>query len=122
MTEEEKNAIHELKCLYVNSENITLEQKFAIETALNLIRKQQEEIEKNMNFINYLQLQDVEKLGQIIKKDKMIAEMAREIHILSYDSIKYCDNKNNGDCEIAHCKDCIIEFFEKKVGEKITKK
>lgn len=107
MTKQEKETVEDLKEEIKGAEyegrgknRIILELK----TVLNLIQKQQEEIEKNMNFINYLQLQDVEKLGQIIKKDKIIELMAKKIHILDDGYIKYCNNR------------CIHYFFDKMGG------
>ena len=92
MSEEEKKAIefmffYKEHCLNIEKKNIknyetVNDEEFVyknINTVLNLIEKQQKEIEKNKNFIDFLQSNDVKKLGEIIKKDKIIDLMAEQL-------------------------------------------
>ncbi len=109
----------------------------AIETVLNLIQKQQEEIEKlrnkNQDLLRKLRnrVKEVKKLSKyslykkefsrlnklLEKKDKIIDEMAGYIatldieeDICSKTENEHCDKMNFGECE-----DCIKQYFESKV-------
>lgn len=99
--------------------------KKSLETVLNLIKKQQKEIEKNKNFIDFLQSNDVKKLGEIIKKDKIIDLMANHIATSDSDLCEYLDITtkckyyagDNGKT----CDNCIKQYFENKAKELLNK-
>lgn len=121
MSEEERKAI-ELLETYKNKlvYEISNKDKRAVETVLNLIEKQQKEIEKNKNFIDFLQLNDVKKLGKIIKKDKIIDLMAEYINELDIDEDICSKNIINSDIcneQYSNCKACIKQYFERKGEE-----
>lgn len=111
MKEEEKKAIEVLKQIIEKSRDLREEDFYsligihqiqAISTILNLIEKQQKELEKNKNFIDFLQSNDVKKLGEIIKKDKIIDLMAEKI----YEEGIVWDNKEE-----------VKQYFENKAKE-----
>lgn len=98
MSEEEK-AISELKSLYVHSENITYEQKFAIATALNLIKKLEKEAQKYFE--------------EIKKQDREIDLMAECIDVeLSSARLGIILNKNVQPLE--NYKEYIKQYFKSK--------
>ena len=82
MNEEEKKAIKyyesEIDLAKRLDEVIVNGRIEPLEKIINLTKKQQKEIEKNKNFIDFLQLNDVKKLGETIKKDKQIDLMIKE--------------------------------------------
>lgn len=90
MTEEEKEVITYLEWLSSQTEPSTIERNIlnkAIVTVLNLIQKQQEEIEK---------------------KDKIIDKMAKAM--INYDCfIKECKHYAGENGKL--CEDCIKEYF-----------
>lgn len=143
MTGEEKEAIAELKSwreFIINNRdkvNKANDIEFYLRTALNLIQKQQEEIEKlrnkNQDLLRKLRnrVKEVKKLSKyslykkefsrlnklLEKKDKIIDEMAGYIatldieeDICSKTENEHCDKMNFGECE-----DCIKQYFESKV-------
>lgn len=101
MTDEEKRAIEELKSLtHIYSYVVTYEKEYllqCVEIILNLIESQQKELEK---------------------KDKVIHKMAEYINGLDIEEDICCNNVINVDwCEYSKCKECIKEYFERKVEE-----
>lgn len=91
-------------------------QFLAIETALNYIETMQSEfdrlegIEDNTAMLKY----------ELEKKDKAIDEMAEYIVPLDIDEdickdIEHCTDENNNTYKL--CKDCIKEYFYKKVSD-----
>lgn len=101
MTEEEKKAI---KLIYIKKRGIPPNGAFIIEnelvdTILNLIQKQDTEINKLNNII-----------------DRMAEEYSLEANTDILD-ICACCNYNNEDCHGDYCKEALINYFTNKVEE-----
>ena len=105
MTNEQREAIEELKSLSPS--------EGAIEMILSLIKEQQIYIKKYNDTTEEMN-RDIRKLiSEIEKKDKQIDLMAEHIHRTGeYE----CPDIKCGDNEIT-CKDCIKQYFERKVEE-----
>lgn len=101
MSEEEKEAIEQLeswrKFIVKNRDRVNKANdiEFYLRTALNLIKKQQKEIEK---------------------KDKITNEMIEEYEYNVRINVKnFCEEEMRRDRCIRDCKQCIIKYFERKV-------
>lgn len=113
MIDKEKEAINILKFLEDRWKNIKELKRDAeaIEIALNLIQTQQEEIEKLKNK-NKFQSKEIE------KKDKIKDLMAEwiEKHTKYYDEDGcYCEVEKDICNKTIDCKDCIKQYFERKI-------
>ena len=132
MTEEEKKAVERLKQLPVALKMKHLGGAEDIFTVLNLIQKQQEEIEEQDKTIDSLteKQQEREKYtysleAQLKKKDKIIDLMAEEIDKITEEIVRekgvgdfeFCDNKCIDKDDFIECRQCIKEFFEKRAEE-----
>lgn len=121
MTEKEKKAIEKLKNgetinIYTllrtlekeGTENFVITRKQYIQTILNLIQSQQKEIEKNKEFIDYLQNRNIKHLDTIIYMVNFIN-----------DNTPYTrDTKELENEEGIRTVDFTIRYFEKKVEGK----
>lgn len=121
MTEEEKKAtnrlnhINDFRTVYLQKGCQTMND---IETVVNLIKKQQEEIEdlkwKNKIYVKSIKSHKLE----IEKKDKIIKLMAKWInhHTRYYDDDGcYCELINTICNDDIVCEHCIKQYFENKV-------
>ena len=130
MTEEEKEAIETMKRWIeyekqnkdkINKANELIEIQ---ETVLNLIQKQDKEIEHWKNGFerelenNRKNTCELLKQDLIIReKDKQIDLMAEKIHFLGSEYDDFCiDTVWNEDCD-KDCKNCIKQYFERKVKD-----
>lgn len=100
MTKEEKKAIEKLKWYFKNSKSLDIAKQTY--TVLNLIQKQQVEIEK---------------------KDKIIEELEDifyDYQLCEYEitDCTYRKCEDIADDKEPPCKQCIKQYFEKKVEEK----
>lgn len=121
MSEEEKKAIKyyesEIDLAKRLDEVIVNGRIEPLEKIINLTKKQQKEIEKNKNFIDFLQLNDVKKLGETIKKDKQIDLMIKELK-KQFRRSEPCDLDFEVECKkYKTCEECIKNYFEGKVEE-----
>ena len=111
MTKEEKEAIELIK--YIKGHNSLIgfkntERRDLAETILNLIQKQQIEIEKLNKDNKELDKQAQEYFETIVFKDKVIDLMAEEIASYNrYEALGKLEEKEN-----------VKQYFEKKVEEK----
>lgn len=128
----DKEAIEEIKSLLLalggqeylkeeEPENYKLSE--AIETILNLIQTQQEEIEilkqekatawEEWNIIDeYCEQEKPKYKAELEKKEKIIEEMAKSMSENMYcDFIRTTDDK----CAITECRNCFKEYFINKV-------
>lgn len=127
----EEEAIEQVKRLLENANPFTMPPYiyFSLEKVVNLIKKQQKEIE-NSYWKGYIDKQnesmEICKQCKYIKnnkiKDKMIDDMAEFIDtrldncLLNYLNIdEACENYSEPNRKT--CKDCIKEYFRKKVME-----
>lgn len=129
MTKEQEEAIDRLRkitnrqILYGNKYGIVIEEfkklQEDIETVLNMLKEKEAEIAEYKNIIeagiiNAAKDELVEeKNKEIEKKDKMIDLMAVEIGDISNNS--YCNSTK--ECNDEACKNCIKEYFERKVED-----
>lgn len=123
MSKEERKAIEDITREITDEDRKEYMSKWFLDDLtilIKLIEKQQKEIEKNKNFIDFLQLNDVKKLGEIIKKDKIIDLMAEYINELDIDEDICSKNIINSDIcneQYSNCKACIKQYFERKGEE-----
>ena len=136
MTDEEKKAIENVKkqlegIKKANECGLATKNEFkedieSIETVLNLIQKQQAELEEwKIEYNHWCQLA-IDRKKELEKKDKEIDEMAETLSAVctGISAVReqfekcYCEFINTDkDCcwkTDKSCKDCIIEYFEKK--------
>ena len=139
MTKEEEKAIERLnrvktiKVLYTKTFAMTTEQlkviQADIETALNMLKEKDRQINSKNGTINALQCalkertEERDKKADIVtKQDKIIDLMTKAMDKIQDPQVcKYCDNKinlNNGYCVDARkCKEGIKQYFERKSEE-----
>ena len=117
MTEEEKKAIELIQEELIRLDKIrtsptgTYILLSQLETVLNLVKKQQEEIEK-LKWKNEIYVKSIKShKRELEKKDKVMDIMATKINELDPLEI-YCGAKT--EC-VEHCEDCIKQYFENKV-------
>lgn len=124
MTKEQEEAIKECealkKCLIIYSDDLdNVKSGKALETVLNMLKEKDADIAEYKNIIeagiiNAAKDELVEeKNKEIEKKDKMIDLMAVEIGDISNNS--YCNSTK--ECNDEACKNCIKEYFERKVED-----
>ncbi len=117
MSEEDKEAIEYLEDSFKNT--VTHKEKFNI--IKNLIKSQQEEIEKNKKLINNKNERLLEYAKDIAKKDKIIDEISDFMISLNIDNTickkSNCTSNLINNTLVRDCKNCIKQYFEKKVGE-----
>lgn len=118
MTDEEKKAIDYLQLCYdisiIDNESLS---KLGI--ALNLIEKQKNDYQSCMDYADSLNKDIGELLLKLEKQEKIINEMALYIAGCDTDEDICKKWKPNNSCEDngISCKECLIEYFEKEVGE-----
>lgn len=118
MTKEQEEAI-ELLIQYKNDELFGIAGRKALEIVLNMLKEKDADIAEYKNIIeagiiNAAKDELVEeKNKEIEKKDKMIDLMAVEIGDISNNS--YCNSTK--ECNDEACKNCIKEYFERKVED-----
>ena len=129
MTEEEKEAIEFVKNLIETikqskmlfNEDITAVLGKAtynnLNTILNLIQKQQVEIEKKDKESHLIQSKLDVSDAKIIELTKIIDEMFEEYEYSERINIKdFCDEELRKDTCIQDCEVCIKQYFERKVN------
>lgn len=102
MTKEQEEVINKLR--KITNRQILYGNKFGI--TIEGFRELQEDIETVLNLLK-------QKDAEIEKKDKMIDLMAVEIGDISNNS--YCNSTK--ECNDEACKNCIKEYFERKVED-----
>lgn len=120
---------------YGDFPTLNLERKKAIETVLNLIKKQKAEIEKKdrqleerTNRIRNLEKECQSNFDNMMdtiqdnsEKDKIIDLMAEKLKQLREASLDDCfiprSYRDIDDCLRTTCEECIKEYFEKKAEE-----
>lgn len=102
MTKEQEEAISRLR--KITNRQILYGNKYGI--VIEEFKKLQEDIETVLNLLK-------QKDAEIEKKDKMIDLMAVEIGDISNNS--YCNSTK--ECNDEACKNCIKEYFERKVED-----
>ena len=126
MSEEEKKAIEDLRklCIEVLREDELLtydnyspsEKMTMVDILLNLVKKQQEEIEKKDKEIKCLKClhnKQIKILDEMVKYiDKITEEIAREKGV---EDFEFCDNECANKDEYIDCIDCIKQYFKNKV-------
>ncbi len=91
----------------------------AIETALNILKEKDKEIEKLEKQSKNLDKQAQQYFEQTIYLDKQIDLMAEYIATLDIEE-DICANVENDNCDkmnFGECEDCIKKFFERKSEE-----
>ena len=105
MTDEEKKAIKICKKIITEKFNLDYSidnvDKEAIETILNLIQKQQAELEKKDKIIDLM--------------ERFIADLDIDKDICKHQVAEFCEGTDGVSLDI--CVKCINQYFEKKVEE-----
>ena len=120
MTKEEKEAIEKLKWYFKDSKSLDIAKQ--TDTVLNLIQKQQVEIEKSNQDNKKLDKQAQEYFETIMLKDKIIEELEDIFYnyqLCEYEitDCTYRKCEDIADDKEPPCKQCIKQYFEKKVEE-----
>ena len=116
MRDEQREAIEYLKESVLIYKNTIPKISQSIDTVLSLIKAQQEEISKYKTLYERA-------LSDVVKTDKQIDLMAENIELQQYANIDtsnldlVCEKlKCNKKCELVE-KDCIKQYFERKVKD-----
>ena len=120
MTKEQEEAIERCNKLIETEHSnwIGITNQKAIETVLNMLKEKDAEIEKYKQLYNKALDDAVITAHDNIKKDKMIDLMAEYISDLDIDE-DICKKQSDNNCDDINreveCKECIKQYFERKV-------
>lgn len=120
MTEKEKEAIEQLKSwrdfIIKNKEKVNKANdiEFYLRTALNLIQRQQEDIQRMQECLDKSDANNCELRKEIKKKDKTIDEMVNSFAEEGFYS-EHCQTLIDNNICTDDCNKCVKKYFERKV-------
>lgn len=119
MTKEQEKAIEKLR--ETQDSYLKDELDTSIEVVLNLLQQLEREKQAHIRIEQTYKKEYLDAKAEIEKKDKIIDEMSKQIHILCIQNIrfirKWWENnicKNKACDENIMCEDCIKQYFERK--------